>query len=283
MNITEFSQYIKRAFEQEFPEYQTVLDSETGLLEVFDRVSWNQKPSVNVVEVYNMTKGRIPCEETAENILQAYHIRLEEENQEQKEETALHPENIIFIAVNKAKHKERQVFLDKGDVILLFGILDANGEFQPLTDEGNVNIDEIYRHAVENLRRDFPCRCIPLCDYAKGHPEEMAVSASSGKDIYVLCCENESFAYSSTGLYYSAKEIKELSEQTGKDFYVFRCSVGLTLLCPCEAFTREEAAELMERLSEERPEQLSSEALIYAGGRLQRLPEYQPRASTKAL
>lgn len=286
MNLTEFCEFVKETFEQELTQFQTALDEDAGILEVYDRVTGERQPSINLSDLFFMTKDKVAPDEAAGNIIKAYRLKLAEEQKVQPRKHNPDPENSVFLAFNKLQssgYMENSIFLDKGDVILVFGNISDQGEFHPLTNDGTINIDELYRQSVMNMRRDFPCKCIPLSEYMKEHSGNQTLSPASAKDIYVLYCENKDFTYGSTGLYYSAKEIKELSEQTGREYYVFRCTGSLTLLSPCAEFTREEAAQLMQDFHEESMEMFCSEPLVYSNGELSRLSEPRAHRIAKSL
>lgn len=286
MNLTEFCEFVKETFEQELPRFQTALDEEAGLLEVYDRVTGEKQPSINLSDLFFMTKDKIEPGEAAGNIIKAYGLKLAEEEMSQPQNHNLNLKNSIFLAFNKQQssgYMENSIFLDKGDVILVFGNISEKGAFHPLTNDGTINIDELYRQSVINMRRDFPCKCISLSEYMKEHSENQILSPISEKDIYVLYCENKDFTYGSSGLYYSAKEIKDLSKQTGEEYYVFRCSKSLTLLSPCAEFTREETMQLMQDFNQEALEMFCSEPLVYSNDKLSRLSEPHPHRIAKSL
>lgn len=189
-------------------------------------------------------------------------------------------ETILFVADNKqAESNESQVYLDKGEIRLRFGFWEAEEGAvtylsQSVFAENKWDLETLYAYAVKNMRKCYPCQCIPLEAYTKTYPEPLPASSAALDPIYILACENEAFPYPSTGLYYSAKEIRELSQALQSELYIFQCDPMHTFLCPVEAFTKEEAAELLEAFQKETAPSLNGQVLVYTKQQLLPLSEY---------
>ena len=289
MELKQFCTQIKQAFEAHSDAWNVSLDEETHFLKVFDSHSGAEGLTVDLKALYKMA-GHVPMKEIQTNIIEAYELKqktygpAKQITQENLPKNPPGLENILFLADKKdKKNVQSGAYIDKGDMILRFCFEDdESGDFvfltRKMTQQRGWSTDTLLAHGVQNMRRRYPCHCIPLEEFVKKQPEKILLSVPAVEQIYILACEDSSFEYASTGLYYSAKEIKEFASEIQSELYVFQCDKAVTFLCPADAFTRDEAEEILESFLSERKSTYTKEVMVYADKQLFPLSEYRPDA-----
>ena len=154
-------------------------------------------------------------------------------------EEKLNEKDIIFLAVNKDGYREslkNSIHLEKdGNIALVFCMDDGCGAAvimkQKFAEERGWDKDFLLQNAVKNMREKYPCNLQVL--------DEAQTEGSR-----VLACENEMFAYTSTGLYYSKDLIDHMAEEINESMYVLPFSEQDTILMPSSSMDYSFAIEM---------------------------------------
>lgn len=190
---------------------------------------------------------------------------------------------IIFICENKEKSMNEKEISELKDNVKLVYCVEVNSDSVELLTEqfmadNNIERKDLFKFAVANMRQNYPCSIISLKDFSKNHAAK--ISATDAENVYVLSCEKEDFAYSSSGLYYSADIIRQFSKEKGCDVFILPVTGAETYLCTSDIFSKKEIEDIMKDYSIADTEFLSREALVFADDKLINIKDYSEKAVT---
>lgn len=273
MDYEEFALETEEKFRNEVP--GLLVKNENGLLVIKDKEN-NEKeyPTVDIKSLFSNLKDENP-EEVILELIKRYCKKAGIEKDTYKK--------IIFICKNKEKSNSGCEVYEIKDNIKLVYCIDNNDNMVELLSkqlliDNNIDKDELFKTAVSNMRKKYPCKIVSLEEFSKNH--DVNISADDAENIYVLCCEKEDFLYSSAGLYYSADKIKQFSRDKGCDVYILPVTGSETYLCTSDIFSKKDITEVMENYSHEDKDFLTNEALVFSGGKLINLKDYKERTAT---